>query len=187
MKNALKASSSAALERTFRSARADLDAIRDRIADLQAERAKVEFMPRDLGTIEKEVDQAIEAAIRNRPLFFPFLLRQEPHYLPVIGAFNKSFEMNAFGVFAALDAPRLKAAIMATMPTDGLTQESRSAQLARLDAEILSAEIAEEVACRELELALGTDMPRRADVNPAILLAPDVEIGLEVETVDEAR
>ncbi|MER8838469.1 hypothetical protein NKH86_06865 [Mesorhizobium sp. M0913] len=185
MKNALKAST--ALERTFRTARADLNAIRDRIADLQAERAKVEFMPRDLSTIEKEVDQAIEAAIRDRPMFFPFLLRQEPYYLPIAGSFNKSFELNAFGVFAALDAPRLKAAIMATMPADGLTPESRSAQLARLDTEILSAEIAEEVACRELERALGTDMPRRADANPAVLLAPDVEIGLEVETVDEAR
>jgi hypothetical protein len=187
MKNAQKSSALAMIDRTFRAARADLDTIRDRIADLRAERDKVDFMPRDLATMEKDVDRAIDAATRDRPLFVPFLLRQEGYYLGVAGAFNKTFEQNAFGVFAALDAPRLKAAIMATLPTDGLTPESRSAQLARLDAEIEAAEIAEEVACRELERAVGADIPRRADANPAILLAPDEELGIEADTADEAR
>ncbi|MER9870830.1 hypothetical protein NKJ35_27255 [Mesorhizobium sp. M0136] len=177
MKNVIK-NTAALLERTFRSARSDIDTIRDRIADLQAERHLVEMAPNDLGTIEREIDRAIEAAIQTRPLFMPFLVRGEGYYLPVAGAFNTALQQNAFGVFAALDAPRLKAAMLAALPKDGITAETRSARLAKIDAEILSAEIAEEVACREMERVLGADMPRRIDANPAILLAPDGEIGM---------
>ncbi|MER9596698.1 hypothetical protein [Mesorhizobium sp. M0244] len=177
MKGAVK-NALALLQRASRDARSDLDAIRSRIEDLQAERHRIEAAPDDIATIERQIDRQIEAAIKADPLHFPILVRGNPMHLSVTGDLKRAIESNPFAVLAALDPARMKAAMLATMPRDGLTPEVRSARLAQIDADILSSEVAEEVACREVERALGADLPRRPDANPAIILAPDAELGL---------
>ncbi len=81
-----------------------------------------------------------------------------------------------FAVFAAWDAPRLKSLIMANAPMDGLTDEVRAKRLAKVDLEILAAEIAEESLCRVIEGESGVTSLRREDANLAIVLAPDDEL-----------
>ncbi|BCH18863.1 hypothetical protein [Mesorhizobium sp. L-2-11] len=171
----------ATLDRTVRAARSDLDALRDRITDLQSKRHNVEFTPNDRATMEREIDKEIAAALDRRPLHFPALVRGE--FMLYRGSLSADLKHalveDPFGVLAAFDAGRLKAGILATLPSDGISPEARSAQLAKIDADILSTEIAEEVACRELERGLGASVSRREDANPAILLAPDKELGME--------
>ncbi|MER9773282.1 hypothetical protein [Mesorhizobium sp. M0220] len=180
MKGILKRAMST-LDRTVRTARSDIDTLRNRIVDLQSERHSVEMKPNDRATMEREIDKEIAASLDRNPLHFPALVRSEFFlYRGNLGAdLQHALVADPFAVFAAFDGPRLKAAILATMPSDGISPETRSARLAKIDADILSAEIAEEVACRELEQALGADVSRREDANAAILLAPDQELGVE--------
>jgi hypothetical protein len=180
MKNILK-SAAATMDRTVRAARTDIDTLRDRIADLQSDRHSIEMQSNDRATIGREIDRQIDAALGRRPLHFPALVRGEfSLYRGTLGAELKhAFNENPFDVLAALAPDKLKAAILSSMPVDGISPEDRSARLAKIDADILSTEIAEEVACRELERALGATVSRRDEASPAILLAPDEELGIE--------
>jgi hypothetical protein len=53
---------------------------------------------------------------------------------------------------------------------------ARVAQVAKIESEILAAEMVEERLLREIEEGTGAPMPRRANASPAVLLAPTEEL-----------
>jgi hypothetical protein len=154
-------------------ARRDLDEIRDRIADLKEQRQQIETAPADRAEIERRVDALIERTL-ERTFHFPALSEAS---LPPFGSFeiNQRFKDNPFAALCAFDTDRMRKVLLAKMPTDGLTAEERAAHLAKLDAELLASEVAEELTIREIE-ATGATMPRRANADPRVLLAPTEEL-----------
>ncbi|RWB94619.1 MAG: hypothetical protein EOQ56_30775 [Mesorhizobium sp.] len=186
------------IENAMGEARADIDHIRDRITDLSAARERLESFYDDFATIEKRVDDMIARYTESRPLKLTSLpFGRGASWSSPENDFMKAFERSPLAFFATLVPERLKEALLADMPRDGLSPSDRAAGKAKLDREILTAEIAEEIACRELEAALGVEFDRRSDVNPAILLAPDDELingtakrasaSAAPDRVDEAR
>lgn len=154
-------------------ARADLAGIQDRIADLKTKREAIEYQPRDRASVERIVDQAIADA--RSPFTSSALVSR--HLAPHEAAAELRDRVNAdlFATLAAFDPKRLKALILADAP-DGMPDHERDAQIAKLDRDILAAEMAEELALREIDEASGAIAPRRADAPIAIILAPTREL-----------
>lgn len=180
----LLAKASTKIAAALSGAREDIDQLRDRLADLKSEREHVQSLPVDMLTIEQRVDDALAEAARQMPLrfdigrpegFTPVDFRTKLSATPGAGA-TTNFANNGFNILAVLCPDALRAALLKNAPTGGISASERTARVAQLDRDILATEIAEEVACREIEAALGTEIARRSDANPAILLAPDAEL-----------
>jgi hypothetical protein len=154
-------------------AQRDVDAVRDRIAKLRADREDVENKPRDRKHVEALLDAAISEATS------PFTARglASPNYAPheALANLRRHIDVDTFATLAAFDAKRLKALILADAPA-GISEIERTAELARIDAEIEVAEIAEELALREIDDAAGVRALRREDATIAIVLAPTHEL-----------
>ncbi|MFC5508727.1 hypothetical protein [Bosea massiliensis] len=184
------------IRQAFREAQGDIDALRGRIAELQEALKRVDCAPRARADVERFIDAEIAEAIAKRPFEIGALWSRDlrPHEYRTrfntatagiitqsggddSGKPSRSVMLGGdmFAVFAAWDAERLKALLLADAP-DGMTEDARAVEMSRLEREIEVAEIAEEVACREIEDELGNTIMRRADVNPAILLAPTSEL-----------
>lgn len=155
-------------------AQRDLDDLRDRISDLQAERQEIAAAPVDREEAERRVDGLIAAARARQVLDLPqlFSAQQAPlsPYLP------RRLGEDPLALMAAVCPDRLRAALLEHLPPDGLSIDGRLAKLAELDRAIAAASVAEECCIREIERALGTSVARRADVDPQLLLAPDEEL-----------
>jgi hypothetical protein len=163
-----------ALRNALDGARRDLDAIRDRISDLQDKRRHIEGAPAHRALIEQRINAEIARVRGTLSIHFPDV--SAPSGRLYAGDFNARFKDNPFALLAAYDPEGLKAALLAQMPSDGLTAEERTAQLVKIDADLLAAEMAEETVLREIEAGTGTAMPRRADADPRVLLAPTEEL-----------
>lgn len=154
-------------------ARTDLAAIQDRIADLRAKREAVEILPRDRASVERLVDEAIAGEVS------PF--SSSALASPLIDGFASAAQLrhqinaDLFASLAAFDPKRLKSLILADAP-DGLPDHERAAQIGKLDRDILAAEMAEELALREIDEASGTVALRRPDAPIEIILAPTSEL-----------
>ena len=163
------------IRQALRGAQSDIDALRDRIAQLQDERNSLEVAPRARADVERYVDDWIARAVATQPFRLGALWSVHTPQFEAEQVFERSFQANAFAMMAAWDAKKLKALLLADAPA-GMSADARAAEMSRLEREIEVAEIAEEVACREIEDELGSTIMRRADVNPAILLAPTSEL-----------
>jgi hypothetical protein len=156
-------------------ARDDLDKIRDEIWEIQGEIRQIENLPFDRTTIELHVDAEIEAARR-----FPDNLRDHlgkrngfnfRHY------FNGVTSNDPFTVAAWLQPDALRKHLLEHAPEGGISDQERTAKLVDLRDKLQAAEMAEEATIRQIEAASGSHLPRRDDADPAILLAPDCELG----------
>ena len=155
-------------------ARADLDQLRDRITDLLTERQEIERTPCDLAEAERRVGAMIEEA-RSSDLFYrPILFGPNggrlDHY------FTEALRRDPFEALATVCPEGLAAAFLAHHPGGGLSPDARAARLAKIERDLMASEVAEEIACREVEGATGATVPRRLDANPAVLLALDHEL-----------
>jgi hypothetical protein len=165
-----------ALRGALDGARRDLDTLQDKISDLKDKRAQIEGAPADRATIERRVDALIDRTLAGRDMHFPVLSAATEH---PFGAFevNQRFQQGGtFAMLCAFDRVGMREALLAQMPTSGISAEERVSKLSKINAELLSLEMAEEATLREIE-ATGATMPRRADANPEILLAPTDELG----------
>lgn len=166
---------SAGIRDALRNAQSDIDALRDRIAELQEAWDSLVSAPRARADVERYVDDWIARAVATQPFQLGALWSVHTRPFEAEQIFQRSFETNGFAMLAAWDAKKLKALLLADAPA-GMTDDARAVEMSRLEREIEVAEIAEEVACREIEDELGNTIMRRADVNPAILLAPTAEL-----------
>lgn len=183
-----------AIRQIFSSVQADVADLRGRIADLEAERDRIAQLPRDRATIEAMVDAQI--ARHAGADVFRFAALVSPAYGPheLAGEFNERFatmqfrsptgemmsagkhDTKLFEFLAAFDPVKLKSALMASAPEGGISDDKRTTELARIERDLLITAIAEELACREIDEATGSHFQRRRDVPTAILLAPTSEL-----------
>ena len=159
-------------------ARADLDELRDRIGDLLAERKEIERAPCDRAEAERRVGEIISQARAKELFYSPSLFA--PDNGGVGAFFDESLRRDPLAALATVCPDGLAAAFLEHHPGGGLSPDARAARLAELERDLEAAEIAEEVAAREIEAATGGMIARRLDADPAVLLAPDHE--LEGET-----
>ena len=163
------------IRQALRGAQSDIDALRDRIAELQDAQNTLEATPRARADVERYIDDWIARAVATQPFRLGALWSVHTRAFEAEQIFQRSFETNGFAMLAAWDSKRLKALLLADAPA-GITDDARAVEMSRLEREIEVAEIAEELACREVEAEIGGTIMRRADVNPAILLAPTSEL-----------
>lgn len=163
--------------------KASLGAVRENIAALQAERTALNRQSDDFATVTTQIEAAIEEA-RSLPLIGSSILKSVP-----IDAGNLNrLLINAFSAgplmaLAHLTPDTLRDALLAPLDREaGISPTDRAAELARIEAAMLAAEVSEEVVLRELDEATGGYTPRRADADPAILLAPDSELAAAGES-----
>ncbi|MFC5504887.1 hypothetical protein [Bosea massiliensis] len=177
----------------FSSARSDVAELRGRLSDLRAELQKVVATPRDRATIERLIDEQI--AHHADPEAFRFAALASPAFSAegLAGEFNtrfatfkfaeagryvnsEPFDARLFQFLAAFDPAKLKAMLLASAPSGGISDAKRAAEISRIEREILLTSLAEELACREIEEFTGSHFPRRRDADVAILLAPVSEL-----------
>lgn len=156
---------------------ASIEGYRDDISGMKAERAGLLSVADDFATTAAEVDEAIAQA-RRLPLIGVSTLRSMPINA---GTLNQgligAFSGGPFFALAHLMPDAMREAILAPLDRSaGISPTERAAELERIDAALLAAEVAEEVMLRELDRATGGYTPRRRDADPAILLAPDGEL-----------
>ena len=175
--------SSTAIADAIASARADLDEIRDHIADLTADRQSVAAEPCDRDEAESRVAGFVQgAAARGRDLLDrPELFAGDAR--PISPYMVQAVARDPLAVLAAVAPDKLAEALLANHPGGGRSPDARIAKLAEIDRALNAAEIAEEVATREIDRATGTMLPRRLDADPAVLLAPDHELQPDNEPV----
>lgn len=180
------------LRKFFSAAKTDVSEIRGRISDLIAEREKVATSLRDRQDIEADVDRLIENAAGS----FDFAVLKAPGLSPreLPREFNERFatyklknlngpglssierfDFRLFEFLAAWEPEKLKVKLLANVSA-GMTDAKRTSELARIDRELLAAEISEELACRDVDEAINGHFPRRREATTAILLAPTAEL-----------
>jgi hypothetical protein len=180
----------------LRSVQADVDAVRTRLDELREERANVEAAPRSIADVERDVDLRIAQAVARQPFrmagfWSPFASPDEAVMAFNFGVLGADLEDIAetrsggsrarriggdfFAFLATWDAPKLKSLILQHAP-EGIDDKRRASEIVRIDREIEAAEILEELMLRELEAVTGTAAMRRADVDLAIVLAPQDEL-----------
>lgn len=169
-----------ASRRAASSIREALDGLESDLIAKKLELSRVTTAPVDTATIAARVDRLISGAIEDaeNALFLPMLSAPD-------GDLNRMFLHNsvtrreAFG-FAVMASPETaRAALIARVSTgarNGISDEFRARETARLAAEIADLEGQIEAVHRQAE-AGGLVIPRRADADPAALLAPDPEGG----------
>jgi hypothetical protein len=154
----------------------DVDGLRDRIAALQEERERVEMQHVDQTEAERRIEALIEDA-RGRDMLRPSGLFAADRCIFNRGRFAANLAANPLGVLATLFPEQLRNALAAYAPEGGISEDARQAQLAKIDADLEAAAIAEEVALRDFEEAVGTEVLRRSDADPRLLVAFDAELG----------
>lgn len=166
-----------AISEALRSASADLEEIRDQIKALHSERGRIEREPDDFGTIAHYVDAMIGEA-RGIHLIGSSILTGSSLSVPALDVMLANMlKVHPFTVMAHLAPDQLRETLLAPLDRkSGIAPERRISELDRIDGELLVAEVAEEVVIREMEDATGSYITRRADADPAILLAPDAEL-----------
>ena len=174
-------SSSTAIADAIASARADLDEIRDHIADLTSDRQSIAAEPCDRDDAERRVAGFVKgAAARGRDLLDrPEMFAGEAR--PISPFLAQAVARDPLSALAAVVPDQLAEAMLANHPGGGLSPDARTARLAEIDRALNAAAIAEEVAAREIDRATGAMLLRRLDADPAIVLAPDAELQPEDE------
>lgn len=156
-------------------AREDLDELRDHVQSLRDELARIDSAPCDHDEAERRISELIDAAQATDLFRRPELFGPEPR--KVSPFFARRLADDPIGAFAVLCPDRLAAVLLEGHPGDGISADARSARRDELERELETAGIAEELAIRELEAAGGGTVPRRLDADPAVILAPDAELG----------
>jgi hypothetical protein len=150
---------------------AELEAKRERIAEIVAEMDTLDGASVD----RAEIERRIEAAMARGPSHsWPGLTT--PREDGWIGAFNSFAARDPFGMLASIAPDALRAKLLSAIPDSGISAAERGAKRDALAAELEDAEVAEEVLCRAIESVGGASVPRRGDANPAIVLAHDHEL-----------
>ena len=178
-------STGAAIAEAIEHARSDLDEIRGRVEDLLAERASVQSAPCDREEAERRIGELIDQAGTSDLFHRPEIFGAAPG--PLSPFFRQRLRDEPLAAFAVIAPDALADALLEGHPGGGLSPDQREARLSELDCALLAAEIAEEIACREIEGSTGTILPRRLDANPAILLAPDREFEPQPEAEPNAE
>ncbi len=172
----------AAAETPVPSARQQVQALRDQVAALKARRREVERLPVLMTEALDAIDSGLDALVANatkhledstsvlrpgggRPrLDFSPSIENLPSLLALIARDTLADAMRA-RVIEAYEAEG----------SEGISATDRRAALAEIDADILATEAAEEMVIRTEE-ADGSEILRRGDANPAIVLAFDDEL-----------
>lgn len=176
-----KTTATATLAAALRTARADLDDLRDRLAALDAERADVEAMPVDETEAAKRVDALIAQARASGPLWCGALFNPSSGYtLADAERYAGGDKANTFATFAALAPDALRAHMLAQAPKGGIAPAERARRLAEIEEAAWLAAIAEESTCRDIE-DCGVTIARRTDAPPAVLVATDASLGRDVQ------
>jgi hypothetical protein len=157
-------------------ARGDLDSFRDRLVALREERDRIENLPCTPEEAERRLDQVLDAIRVRNPFSFATSLFVAEGKLDT-ELMDVTLRKHPFAVLLALLPDEVRREVRAQLPAGGITQADRVSKLAKIAADLETTEIAEEVACREIEETLGTSIPRREDARIEILLAPDRELG----------
>ncbi len=139
-----------------------------------AERAAALSAPVDAATVTARIDAEIAAGQERAGKFFSFIGSPRNEFSP--GRFNEHMKNDAFAFFASFDPERVREMALEKVGPTGLTGEERAKRLAYAEAALAEAEIAEELALRELDALVGAHEPRRLDAKPPILLAPLAEL-----------
>jgi hypothetical protein len=175
------------------SARSDVAELRGRLSDLGAELQRVIATPRDMATIERLIDEQIAQHAGAEAFRFAALSSPAFSAEGLAGEFNtkfatfkfaeggryvssEPFDAKLFQFLAAFDPVKLKAMLLASAPSGGISDAKRAAEVSRIEREIFKTALAEELAAREIEEATGSHFPRRRDAVTAILLAPTSEL-----------
>lgn len=165
---------------------AKIDNLRKRIAALRAEREQVLRTPRSLGDVHGTIERQLSAlAEEGREALAWRLRRVAAGTEPVAVLFGAPVRDQRDGPAQAQVGPLLAALFgpaalmqalqphLEALPAEGITDSDRRDLLARIDADLWAAELAEEAAVCEAE-ARGEQVQRRADANPAaVLYLPD--------------
>ena len=153
--------------------RGDIDAVRDRIGDLVAERAETERAPVARAEAEERVAALIRGAqaadIFARPQLFAADGGADPYL-------NRVLAERPLEALAAVCPDQLAQAFLKHLPAGGISSDARLAKLERIDRDLRAAELAEEIAICELEALTGASVPRRLEASPEIILAPTEEL-----------
>lgn len=164
------------------------DDCREQAASLKVERDRVARAPRPtseiLDLLDDHLDQLATAGVdalrlgrltrRDQPVMLEL-----PHHIDKTTAHVDASPATRvlLGIIIATSRPALREVLVGqindlTRGQPGLTDHELAARLAVIDAEIMSAELAEEFAVRQLEQA-GVSVLRRADASPLAVLAHD--------------
>jgi hypothetical protein len=161
-------------------ARRALDELRALIARLRDERAEIERRPVPVEEAQAAAAEGVQAAAARivADLNLSSLMRPADGRAPSLTLNAEARSALAF----ASAAPEIAQMIGARLAEDyrannltGIADDDRAAQLARIDADALAAEMAEEAVIRSME-AEGLPILRRPDAAPRALLAADTEL-----------
>lgn len=162
----------------------EVDEQRDRLGALRQDRAQIEAAPRPLANVLDDLDQHLDQIatsaldglslhqLRDRRGMSGLKLSQSGH---------ASVETaNLLGLLVAVAREPLRQIIAGQLQDldqarPGMAEADRTARLAEIDKEILTAEMAEESALRRLE-AQGVSIARRSDLSPLVALAADAAL-----------
>lgn len=150
--------------------------IRDRIKSLRAERRRIQNVPDDPASIRAHIDAAIARAANEAEFFAPAGIESGGPGADIAGVFDRKFALRPFIALAFIAPDRLGDLLASGAPANGMPPAEKAVKLDDLDRELLAAEIAEELACREMDELSAGHFPRRTDADPALLLAPIEEL-----------
>ncbi|MBU1313605.1 MAG: hypothetical protein KJ947_11575 [Alphaproteobacteria bacterium] len=173
---ALKKTATDLLKRTRHAAdelRVGLESIRQHIASLNQEKERVKALPPPIETAVERMEQWIDgcaAPARRR-------LHDATRFTWPSGTYEPPQYTADEHLAAAYLGPFMKQSLTAELEevyktTPGISDEDRAERLDHLDGDLLDAELTEESIIREAERA-GLALPRRANADPRVVLAPD--------------
>lgn len=171
----------AAAETPVPSARQQVQALRDQVAALKARRREVERLPVLMTEALDAIDSGLDALVANATKHLDDSTSLRPEGGRPRLDFSPSIE-NLPSLLALIARDTLADAMRARVieayeveGSEGISATDRRAALAEIDADILATEAAEELTIRTEE-ADGSEILRRGDANPAIVLAFDDEL-----------
>lgn len=159
--------------------KAGLSDVRGRIADLQAERRRVESLPPELDTAVERIDRwvaAMEHTARAGIVPEPARFAASPEHYRQPRSGRDEFAAIMVAFLGDELAARVKAQVQEVYADrPGISDAEREKRLAQLDRDLLDAELAEESLIRAAEAA-GFTIARRADSDPRAVLADQKEM-----------
>lgn len=171
------------LSRAFRKAadaandlQRDIEAIRDRLADLRDRRRNVEDAPLPRKEAEAQLRQKIVGLGKG---FSPWPGNvARGGRLPSL-EFAEAFKADPLAALCSVAPEGVFQAYAWALPPggEGLSETDRAAAMATIDAEIADLELVEEASIRAAERA-GVAALRRGDADPTIVLLPDTALPL---------